>query len=148
MELEHFLSLPADLPALHAHLTHLELVYWENYAESYPVTIDLARFSHLTHLALRSDAMRFQWQLQAVSSMMATCRHLKILVLLDYNVSHGPDAIRRALGDSRVVVVISEVALHDWDPTAKPVHQWEVRMGKADMWARGEDIIRRNTRID
>ncbi|KAJ7461764.1 hypothetical protein B0H11DRAFT_2055917 [Mycena galericulata] len=147
IELEHFLALPADLPALHAHLTHLELVYWGKHAESYPATVDLTRFSHLTHLALRSDAMYFQWSLEAVSSMMATCRRLKVVVLLDYFMSNTPQAIRQALNDSRVVVVLSEVAVHDWDPTAKPFHEWEIRVGrKEDMWARGEDIIRRNTR--
>ncbi|KAJ7468006.1 hypothetical protein FB451DRAFT_386590 [Mycena latifolia] len=144
MELSHFLSLPADLPTLQTHLTHLELIYWEGHAEQYPATVDLSRFSRLTHLALRSDAVRFHWPLETVSSMKRTCPRLEVLVLLDY-VLGASDAVRRGLNDHRAVLVISEVALHDWEPGATKLHEWEVRMGKTDMWARGEDIIRRNS---
>jgi hypothetical protein len=142
IELSHFLCLLADLPT--TNLTHLELVYWEANAEQYPATLDLARFHHLTHLALRSDGQRFQWSLPMVSATMATCRHLKILVLLDYAVGEA-EFVRRGLNDPRAVLVLSEVALHDWEPTAKTFHPWEIRLGKTDMWARGEDIIRRNS---
>ncbi|KAJ7689440.1 hypothetical protein B0H17DRAFT_1202331 [Mycena rosella] len=144
IELSHFLALPAALPSLHAQLTHLELIYWEAHAEHYPATVDLARFPRLTHLALRSDAARFHWPLEMVESLKRSCLHLRMLVLLDY-VLGASDSVVRGLNDRRVVRVITEVALHDWEPGAKSFHEWEIRMGEADMWARGEDIIQRNS---
>ncbi|KAJ7760782.1 hypothetical protein B0H14DRAFT_3511012 [Mycena olivaceomarginata] len=143
IELSHFLCLPADLPHTHASLTHLELVYWEEHAEHYPATLDLARFPYLTHLALRNEALRFQWPLQLARSMKDSCGRLKVMVLVDFEVGSA-EMVRRALSDVRAVVVLSQVVLHDWEPMAKTFPEWSLRLGKGDMWARGEDIIRRN----
>ncbi|KAF8186886.1 hypothetical protein K438DRAFT_1835193 [Mycena galopus ATCC 62051] len=142
MELSHFLCLPADLRNTQT-LTHLELVHWEAKAERYPDTLDLARFSHLTHLGLRSDGLRFRWPVPMVSSMVFTCHRLRVLVLLDYTIGIA-EGVRRALNDPRAVLVLSQVTLHDWEPMAKSFSDWDLRLGKGDMWARGEDIIRRN----
>ena len=144
IELSHFLSLSDDLGAFEAHLTHLELIYWETHVAHYPTTVDLARFPRLTNFALRSDSTRFQWPLEMVLSMKRSCLRLEILVLLDYLRGHSEAALL-GLNDRRVVRVISEVALYDWEPESKKVHEWEVRLGKGDMWTRGEDMIRRNT---
>ncbi|KAJ7108654.1 hypothetical protein C8R44DRAFT_884701 [Mycena epipterygia] len=144
IELSHFLSLTADSKACLT-LTHLELVHWELHADHYPPAVSLAGFPSLTHVALRSDALRFQWPLVMVLSMVRTCRQLKILLLLDYIAIGESETIRRGLNDSRAVVILSEVALHDWEPRAKLFHEWDVRMGGMDMWARGEGIIRRNS---
>ncbi|KAJ6558032.1 hypothetical protein B0H19DRAFT_126341 [Mycena capillaripes] len=143
IELSHFLSFPTDIPALDVHLTHLELVYWDAHTAYYPATVDLARFPHLTHLALRSDTDRFQWSPQMVASTIATCHRLKVVVLMDYTIGLA-EYVRRHLHDPRAVLVLSEVALQDWEPMAKAFHEWEIRLGRKDMWARGEDIIRRN----
>ncbi|KAJ6627955.1 hypothetical protein B0H10DRAFT_2210052 [Mycena sp. CBHHK59/15] len=111
------------------HLAHLELVFWKEFAEHHPATVDLARFAHLTHLALRCDDDRFLWPLGMVSSALSTCRGLKILVLVDYDIGLS-EFIRRSLNDRRVIVVLSDVALHDWE--APP--------GKTDMWAKASQV--------
>jgi hypothetical protein len=118
-------------------------VYWEEHAEHYPATLDLARFPYLTHLALRNEALRFQWPLQLARSMKDSCGRLKVMVLVDYEVGSA-EMVRRALSDARAVLVLSQVVLHDWEPMAKTFPEWSLRLGKGDMWARGEDIIRRN----
>jgi hypothetical protein len=76
-------------------------------------------------------------------SMKDSCGRLKALVLVDFQVGSA-EMVRRALSDVRAVVVLSQVVLHDWEPMAKTFPEWSLRLGKGDMWARGEDIIRRN----
>ncbi|KAJ6487806.1 hypothetical protein C8R45DRAFT_1213824 [Mycena sanguinolenta] len=146
MELAHFFCFAADLPILHAHLTHLELIFCEEYAAAYPATLDLACFHHLTHLALRSDSMRLYWPLDLVSSMLDSCGSLQILVLLDHVFGVGETVIRRPLNDPRAVLVLTQDTLYDWEPSARPLPEWELPLGEGDMWERGEDIIRGNLR--
>ncbi|KAJ7778152.1 hypothetical protein B0H16DRAFT_1711687 [Mycena metata] len=143
IELSHFLSLSASFPAAHliSGLTHLELIWWDKH--TYPAVLDLAFLRNLTHLALRGDSRRYQWPLQMVAGTLNSCRHLKLLVLLDYGVGDAT-LVRLGLRDPRAVLVISEVALHDWEPKAKRFHEWEVRLGPEDMWTRGEGMMRRS----
>jgi len=145
IELSHFLSLSVSFPAAHlmSGLTHLELIYWDTHKEHYPAALDLAFLHNLTHLALRSDSARYQWPLHMVAGVLSSCRHLKLLALVDYGVGDAA-LVRLGLRDPRAVLVISEVALHDWEPKAKRFHEWEVRLGTEDMWTRGEAMIRRN----
>ncbi|KAF7325639.1 hypothetical protein MKEN_00413700 [Mycena kentingensis (nom. inval.)] len=143
IELSHFLCLPS-VPRLNANLTHLELVYWDKHAANYPATISLAQFTRLSHLALRPDDLRFQWTAPVVRSMIQSCAGLKVVALMDYGLMGHALMVGRELRDKRVANVVSEVAIHDWDPALKRVHAWEVQGRDGDMWERAEDIIRRN----
>ncbi|KAF7351329.1 hypothetical protein MSAN_01564400 [Mycena sanguinolenta] len=144
MELAHFFCFAADLPNIHAHLTHLELIFCEEYTSAYPGTLDLACFPYLTHLALRSDSVRLYWPLDLVSSMLHSCGSLQILVLLDHVFGVAETVIRRPLNDPRAVLVITQDTLYDWEPSARPLPKRELLLGKGDMWERGEDVLRGN----
>ncbi|KAJ7269863.1 hypothetical protein C8J57DRAFT_322703 [Mycena rebaudengoi] len=140
IELSHFLHIAARFPSLQAHLTHLELVYLDQHSSRYPGTIDLTRFVSLTHVALQSDSdcflrVPFMWSTATISSILRTCPSLQMLVLLDHVVGDGvAEHAIRTVNDPRVVKIITD--------GVETLHLWEPPLGEADMWERGDHLLR------
>ncbi|KAJ6582993.1 hypothetical protein DFH09DRAFT_1145100 [Mycena vulgaris] len=109
------------------HLTHLDLIFWNLLSPtSFP---SLASLPSLTHVSVPlSRAMTPG----AITTTLATCRILQVLVILS---PYNDDPMFHAIGadqDRRVVIQHGLVSAKDWLSSAD---------GVADYWFRAEEVI-------
>ncbi|KAJ3512713.1 hypothetical protein NLJ89_g3361 [Agrocybe chaxingu] len=133
-EVSHFLALFPTGEIIHPWcecLTHLDIIFWTH--EMAPVIPPLDRLPSLTHLALR--LRHNQTQEAALSTILSTCRALKVLIIFD-------DAEEAA--EEKVWTVDPRVVFMPY-PT-NVVREWEAqaRQEESCSWSRAEELVRRH----